>query len=202
MVKKSALVSLVAVNLIPVAGVFLLDWSLFSILFFYWLESAVVGVFNIVKMALIRPAPPGAGGKPVEKTKHKVSGIIFFIIHYSGFMIGHGVFIFALFEPVEILPSVIISGIAGLSLSHGVSLVVNYIGLREYEKVTVSEQMVAPYGRIMVMHIGIIICAFLLSLIGAEKVTLVLLVLLKIAVDIAAHRREHRKLGAHRRKRY
>jgi hypothetical protein len=31
---------------------------------------------------------------------HKLSGIVFFTIHYSGFMAGHGFFIFALFSPV------------------------------------------------------------------------------------------------------
>jgi hypothetical protein len=193
--KKSALVSLVAVNLIPVAGVFLLGWDLFSILFFYWLESAVVGVFNIVKMALVSPPPPGAGSKPAEKSKHKLAGIIFFIIHYSGFMAGHGLLIFSLFGPVEILPSVVITGIISLSLSHGISLAVNYIGLKEYQKVTVSEQMAAPYNRIVVMHIGLIACAFLFYLTGAPRLTLVLLVALKIAVDIALHRSEHGSLA-------
>jgi hypothetical protein len=39
---------LIAVNLIPLFGV-LFGWSLFSIMFLYWIENGVIGFFNVFK---------------------------------------------------------------------------------------------------------------------------------------------------------
>jgi hypothetical protein len=188
--KKYSLSTLILANLIPVAGIFLFDWDVFSILFFYWIESAVVGVFNIAKMLMIKSV--NASG-----ISHKTSGIVFFIVHYSIFMLGHGFFIYALFAPVDIRASTIILAVISLTVSHGVSFVTNYIGHNEYEKVTLSQQMVAPYGRIVFMHITIILCGFLISLTGTNQVLLIVLVIFKIAIDIVAHLREHTKLGTY-----
>ena len=185
--KKYALLSLVIANLIPILGIFFLKWDLFSILFFYWLESAVVGVYNIPKMIMANPA----------QKSHRLSGVIFFLIHYSAFMAGHGFFIFELFSPIEIKMTAIILGLISLFISHGISFVINFIGRREYEKVSLSQQMIAPYKRIMVMHITIILCCFLLNLFEAPQITLIILVVLKIIIDVLAHLREHFKLGTY-----
>lgn len=42
---------LIAANLMPVFGVVALGWDVGSLLFVYWLESAVVGFFNVIKIA-------------------------------------------------------------------------------------------------------------------------------------------------------
>jgi hypothetical protein len=99
--KKYTQYSLVLANLVPIPGILFLDWNLFSVLFFYWLESAVVGIYNIPKMMLINPTRQNKNeGTNSAIKSHKLSGIVFFTIHYSGFMAGHGFFIFALFSPV------------------------------------------------------------------------------------------------------
>lgn len=193
--KKSVLVSLVTANLIPVVGIFLLDWDLFSILFFYWLESAVVGVYNIPRMAMADPETNESAR--TSGKSHKLSGIIFYLIHYSAFMVGHGFFIFELFSPVQVKVSIVVLGVASLAVSHGISFAVNFIGKKEYKKVTLSEQMIAPYKRIMVMQITIIVCGFLLNLIDSPQFALVFLILLKIAIDIYTHWREHLRLGTY-----
>jgi hypothetical protein len=184
--KRLALTSLVFANLMPVLGILALEWDLFSILFFYWLESAVVGAYNIPRMMMIEPSP-----------SHKLSGILFFLVHYSFFMAGHGAFIFALFERVAIEITPVVVGISLLIISHGLSFLVNYVGRKEYQRVSLSEQMVAPYRRIMVMHLAIILCAFLLNLLGTNQITLIILILLKVAIDAYAHWREHRRLGTY-----
>lgn len=196
--KKYTLFSLITANLVPILGIFLLDWDLFSILFFYWLESAVVGVYNIPRMAMASPEVKDESVITTTTPKsHKLSGIIFFLIHYSGFMTGHGFFIFELFSPVEVKMTTVVLGIVFLTISHGISFVVNFIGHKEYKKVTLSQQMIAPYKRIVVMQLTIILCGFLLSLFGSPQITLVLLILLKIVIDVYAHQREHYKLGTY-----
>jgi hypothetical protein len=182
--QKRALYFLFIANLVPLAGIFILSWDLFSLLFFYWLESAVVGIYNIARMLFI-------------KSNHKTSGIIFFLVHYSGFMAGHGFFIFELFSPVSINISTVILGLLSLTISHGVSFVTNFIGRKEYEKVSLSQQMVTPYRRIMAMHIIIILCAFLINLFRLPLVTMVILVFLKITIDLITHIREHQRRGTY-----
>jgi hypothetical protein len=49
---------LIAVNTIPLFGVLYFGWSLFSIMFLYWLENGIVGVFNVFKIALARAPGP------------------------------------------------------------------------------------------------------------------------------------------------
>jgi hypothetical protein len=183
--KWSPALFLIAANLIPISGIFLAGWDLFSVLFYYWLESLVVGIYNIPKMLMAHKNP----------TKHKLSGIIFFVIHYSGFMAGHGFFLYALFSPIKLLLSTVILGIGSLIISHGISFVINFIGRQEYQKVSVSEQMMAPYKRILVMHLTIIVCGFLLNLISRNEITLMILVVLKIVIDLTLHLREHGKLS-------
>jgi hypothetical protein len=184
--KKSSLIFLVLANLVPISGILFFDWDVFSILFFYWLESAVVGVFNVAKMLTIKPAG-----------NHKLSGVIFFIIHYSAFMFGHGLFIFELFSPVEIKATTVLLAVVSLTISHGYSFITNYIGRKENEKVSISEQMVAPYSRIMVMHVTIIFCAFIINLFSTARVILILLIVLKVVIDVVAHIREHTRIDSY-----
>jgi hypothetical protein len=193
--KKYSLLSLILTNLVPVLGVVLLNWDLFSVLFFYWLESAVVGIFNIPKMLMAkRTEPAKLPGNSISPKTRKLSGIIFFFVHYSLFMLGHGLFIFVVFSPVRIDAFMIIIGLLSFAASHGISFVTNFIGKKEYERVTLSQQMVAPYKRIVIMHLSIIFCGFLINIFSAPVVTLIFLILAKIAIDVISHLREHSKL--------
>ena len=87
-VRSPTAIALIVANLVPLAGVLFFDWSLFTIMFCFWLESAVIGFFNILKLVIVA----------------NILSIImvpFFVVHYGGFMSGHLVFIFALFSPEE-----------------------------------------------------------------------------------------------------
>ena len=196
--KKYSLYILILVNLVPVFGVLFLHWSLFSVMFFYWLESAVVGVYNIPKMFMAR-VTPDTGTKKVKLSSSQTKGRLvftgFFLIHYGMFMLGHGLFVFELFGPPDLTVQTILIGFGALVVSHGISFVLNYIGHKEYEKVNISQQMFAPYKRIVIMHVTIIIGGFIIDLLGAPVLALVFMILLKIAIDGTSHINEHKKLG-------
>ena len=51
--------------------------------------------------------------------------------------------------------------------------------------------MTAPYHRIMVMHAALFVGGWIILLMRSPVPALTMLVLLKIAVDFAAHRKEH-----------
>ena len=47
---NSSLWVLVCANLLPVAGVALWGWKIGDVVFLYWAENLVIGVFNFLRM--------------------------------------------------------------------------------------------------------------------------------------------------------
>ena len=210
---------LVAVNIVPLVGVAFWGWSLMLILVLYWIESGIVGVVNVLKIARASgPSSIGVGGSRVSVRMTGMAaglargGIIgFFILHYGMFWVVHGVFVFLLplfaglstvepgasgqgpmdFGPLP-LEGVGLSAL-GLAASHGISFFVNYLGRGEYLHVSPEQQMMSVYGRVFVLHITILGGAFVVGFFGTPFAALVLLVGLKTAIDLFFHLREHRR---------
>ena len=194
---------LMAVNAIPLFGVLFFGWSLFSIMFLYWIENGIIGLFNIPKMALARASSSGGSGftingRPVSPSNKEIR-IIFFIFHYGLFWTVHGIFVFLFFgmSSSDRFGSLELRGVAiaaaALFLSHGISFFVNFLGKEEYRTVSPDQQMTEPYSRVVVLHVTILAGGFFADSLGAPLAALVLLVLLKTVIDLLAHLREHRK---------
>ena len=212
-------ISLILVNIVPLVGVFL-GWSLFSVLFFYWFESLVIGFFNIFKM-LIAPAFPTWYNKQSRllpssiklvsrllSLPFKLFIIFFFIIHYGIFMTGH----LFLINTISSLPwgllgnfvlnfSLLKELILGslfpllpIFISHGISFFHNFIGKQEYKKTSTQQLMMLPYKRVILMHITLLFGGFLLILTGMPIYLILLFIILKIIVDLKAHNKEHGNL--------
>jgi len=182
-----ALISLILANLIPLFGAAFFGWSLLSILLLYWLESAIVGFYNVLKLAAV--------------SGHRL--IPFFIVHYGVFMAGHLIFILAFFGPKQppssFLPmdlfansfKEVATAFFSIFVSHGISFFHNFIGNREFENTDSDELMRAPYNRIFIMHLTVIGGGWLSVLTRPSIYGLVIMILLKIASDIHAHLKEH-----------
>ncbi len=191
---------LIAVNAIPLFGVLFFGWSLFSIMFLYWLENGIIGFFNVFKIALARAPGPSSftiNGRVVSPSNKGIR-VIFFVFHYGLFWAVHGVFVFMFFgTATDLFGGVGLRGIAiataALFLSHGVSFFVNFLGKEEYLAVSPDGQMTAPYSRVVVLHVTVLAGGFLTESLGAPLAALVILVLLKTVIDLFAHLREHRK---------
>jgi hypothetical protein len=80
-----------------------------------------------------------------------------------------------------------------LVVSHGISFYSNFLGRKEYVGRKAQEQMAEPYKRIIVLHVTIIFGGWFIMLLRSPVPALVLLIALKTAVDLRAHRREHGK---------
>ncbi|MEM7698052.1 MAG: DUF6498-containing protein, partial [Verrucomicrobiota bacterium] len=152
---------LVLANLIPLYGVFAWEWRVFDIVLVYWIENLIVGLFNVARILFAR-APAGAPGGP--------RGCLapFFVVHYGIFCTVHGVFVFTLLgggsSPSDIEQE-LVSGWLGLSvaalfISHLVSFVFNFLIRGEGRDRAPAQQMFAPYGRIVVLHLAILFGAF------------------------------------------
>lgn len=93
-------------------------------------------------------------------------------------------------------PASIILALIALLLSHGASYYLNFIRGGEYRRVSPQAQMFAPYGRLIVLHLTIIVGAMAVSILGAPQALIVILVALKTALDLGLHLAEHRKAAS------
>lgn len=187
----------------PLVGVLFLHWTVFSVLLLYWCENVIVGVFNVLRMLT---ADPGSG--PVWLGKGCF--IPFFCFHYGMFTFIHGQFVIALFgdaamrhglfTPGALLVAVsharIWPGVIILLPSHGFSFIHNYLMGGEYQRASIQLLMAQPYARVMILHFTILVGGFLVQLAGAPVIAVVLLVVLKTAIDLRAHLAERDKLAA------
>jgi len=203
-----AVVTLVVANAIPLFGVLFLGWNVWTILTIYWLENGVVGVLNILKMARAAgPEPTGAAatvynGRPVvDLPDPKALLIPFFCVHYGIFWAVHGIFVLTLpqFQAfgdesagLTSDPGAVLFVLAGLFISHYASYRLNYIGRGEYLRTSVSRQMAAPYGRLVVLHLTILFGGIAIAFTGASSAAVLILVLLKTGLDLGFHLAEHR----------
>ena len=89
----------------------------------------------------------------------------------------------------EVVWSNVAIAAVALFLSHGFSFLVNYLGKREYLTTSAIRQMAAPYGRVVVLHLAILFGAFITVLLGVPIGALLVLVVLKTALDLRLHLR-------------
>jgi hypothetical protein len=191
-------------NLVPLVGVLFFGWSLTTIVALYWLENGVVGVFNVLKMSVASgsgvPEGMSMNTRPVAGNA-KATLIPFFVIHYGIFWVVHGIFVLTLpflftGEPGSasgVNPGAILFAGIALAISHGVSFWWNYLHGGEYRRTSAAQLMVAPYSRLLILHMTIILGALAIGTTGAESAAVAILVLIKIALDIGLHLTEHRR---------
>lgn len=160
--------------------------------------------------AAVAPGGP-ASGLP-SSALGNVAMAVFFTIHYGMFWFVHGLFVlvalpqmtsflgpdatFGYADPGLLDVGARLGTIAfatlALAISHGVSFWFNYIGRGEYRRVTPIALTGAPYARVVVLHLTIIFGAFVSIALGSPIGALVVLVVLKTALDLRLHAREHR----------
>ncbi|MFC7227641.1 DUF6498-containing protein [Salinirubellus salinus] len=223
--RRAAVLALLATNAVPLLGVVIFGWSVQTLLVLYWLESGVVGAFNVPKVRRAHGAETAASRKRALRLKSNGSTVSlpeapatvpdepvprpetrrvarFFLGHYGGFWLVHGAFVFLvpLFAGgagrlgVADLPTLVFATLAAV-VSHGVSYRENYLAAGAWRRVSPGERLYAPYGRVLVMHLTIVVGAFVVSAAGTSVAALVVMVLVKTALDLRAHLREHEREG-------
>ncbi len=188
--------ALIAANLLPLVGVLLLGWNIGELMLLFWAESAVIGFYNLLKMARVGKWAVLFFGP-------------FFTGHFGGFMVVHLLFIYGFFIndpnagtdiPVQqVLADFIalLPALSGFFISHGISYISNFIGRREYLGIDINAQMGQPYKRIVIMHVTIIFGGFLVMALGSTLPALLLIIGLKLSTDLYSHLQEHgRRLQA------
>jgi Family of unknown function (DUF6498) len=194
---------LIAANLLPLVGVAYWGWDLYALMLLYWLETAIIGIFAMVQMAIARPLA-------------SLFLVPFFTVHFGAFMAGHLLFLTVLFGggkglgQLSAIPAMIWNlitqhglwiALIALFASHAVSFALNILqpawwtsraDIEPAPPPSEPQQVMAgAYARIFVMHATIIFGALLMSVFDTKLVAFALLVALKIVVDVAAHVRKN-----------
>jgi len=204
---RDTLLALIAANIVPLIGVLCWEWSVSSVLILYWFENVVIGVLNIAKIVL--------SAAPDEPAAAKFFYVPFFTVHYFAFCGAHGVFLFSLFgdsdgyfptpsglglvsaleRAVDIFWTPLALAAAALALSHLYSFVRNFLLGGEYLKIGARRLMSAPYGRVVALHVTIIGGGFVATMLASPIWVIVILVVVKTAVDLKMHLVEHRRIA-------
>jgi len=183
------IIPLIVANAAPIVGVVFFGWDLLSIMFLYWMQTAVVTFYSLLKVVKV-------GG--LFQLLPMTVNLVFLGI----FMRFHLIFILWLFGPSHRnhLPPEIVTPLLlktwpsalALFVSHGVSFVVNFLGNREHERTTVAAEQGAPWNRVVMMHMTIIFGGWVVMLAHQPVGGLVVLGLLKIVADLHGHLRQRR----------
>lgn len=190
--RPSSMAALIALNALPIYGVFNWGWQSFDLIFLYWLENLIIGLFTLLRM-LVRPY------------RHGIDLVMplflapFFTLHYGLFCLGHGSFVFSLFAEGR-FESRGMTGVLHhiwpvLQDNHLLWAAICLLLLQVFDWSrqvarnglgfdSVKHLMVAPYRRIAVLHITIIASGFALGALEEPLAGLIILVLLKTAFDI------------------
>ena len=207
------LIALLAANSIPLAGVIVLGWDVFSIVLLYWAENLVIGFYNVLKMAFVKVEHP-------RDHLAKLFYIPFFCVHFGGFTAAHGLFVLLIFKKgsgefmsenpwpcffvflqllfnvikqvYTIIPTDMKFALLGLFLSHGISFIYNYFFKGECERENMRSLMGKPYIRVVVLHVTVLVGGFLSMAMGEPVAILFVLVVLKTVLDVNFHLRERR----------
>lgn len=179
------LISILIANLIPVFGVLYWGWNLSVLLFLYWLESLAIGAVNLVLISV---------SNATVQNRFKTS--LFFILHYGLFWVAHGLFLFMWLIPeIQTYSGHDAGQIAasaqtlkwvfyGMVASHVIGAISYLLSRPREQRLSPTEQLFAPYGRVFVMHIVILGGAWLSARYSNIIVVVLLFTGLKIAFEL------------------
>ena len=193
---------MVAVNLIPIAGVWLWGWSAREMFMVYCLETVIVGLYTLLQMIIAAGMGKGNDGVDSAGIKSGLGFALFFVFHF-------GLFVFvqmSMFLSVMKYPGFEDSFAAGFTFllnfprylskeallvlicfagSYGVTVVKEFILTGEYRKAILPKLMFQPYPRVIVQQFVIILGAFLVTLFpAASKVFIMLFAVVKTCMEL------------------
>ena len=185
-------------NLVPLYGAIFEHWSVLNILLIYWAENVIVGVVTVLEMGTVSATSTSAAftGIPV---------IVFFCVHYAFFTTGHGALIYSIFGHGQFPHGAIrhdywhsfyepftpghalFYPVLSICVARFNSFVSDFLGRGEYRAVSIGVLMLRPYGRVMLLHVVLLVGGFLAMLAGSPWVAVAVLVLTKTAIELALH---------------
>ncbi len=190
---------LIIANLIPVYGVWFLDWHPTEAFIVYAMETMIAGAFTVLKLLLatiVRKKDEWHNNGGISYQ----SGfffIFFFIAHYGFFALiqttlfahaahlippNRGFFHF-FFNPQDYINRNIAYSLFAFIFSYTVGSFIPFIQKGEYKTVPMMLMMFQPYGRIFIQQFTVILGSMFLTL-GVGKAFILIFALAKIFFEL------------------
>ncbi|MCD4740542.1 DUF6498-containing protein [archaeon] len=169
-IKKPSGISLIVANLVILISAVSIFNTLWAFLLIYWMESAMIGFYHVLKMLLVK------GGSQLRDNKFVMIPAFIFLFGY--YMANLLLWVFAILISTAEIPDMtqvfsILLGVGLLFLSHGISFYTNFLKKKEYEKKTLREIMFTPFRRTIVMQLSIGLLYLLVIPLAAIMIKLV-----------------------------
>lgn len=196
---------LILSNLVPLAGILFWGWDAFVLLCLYWLETAVVGFWTILRVVTM--SRDRVAGRSIPGAL-AIGG--FFIVHAGIFMTVHMIFLWTLFagpwasrlhDARDFIRLILIGQglwlpLLALFVGQGAVFINDAVNRFIFtkpsqESTEVGDIMGGFYSRIVLMHVAIMGGAFIAERIGTAA-PLIVLVLVKTALEIRFQIRQRR----------
>ncbi len=160
----------VGLNAITVLGVVAFGWPAGNVFVLFWVENAVIGGWNVVRILTARG--DGAGeraprltinGRPTAVTPGPLA--LFFCFHYGLFCLVHAVFTGFVAYTLGVEATFLFLGlpIVLIMIRYTVEVTSVWFGAGQRDVVSPAKAMMQPYPRIIVLHVAVII-AFAVTL--------------------------------------
>lgn len=194
------------VDLLPIIAVILFGWNAVPLVALYWLENLVIGAFTILRMV-------GTIAANVWNTAIALFMVPFFTVHYGMFCFGHGIFISAFagggpsghvapgYDGMHALVEWALSTgpymlwfVAAIIAVNAVFYLVDFVIRGGYREAQLPVEMFAPYGRIVTLHVAIILGAGLMLLLGQPLLGVLILIMLRVGFGMALNMMRRQKL--------
>ncbi len=199
LLSDSSAMGLIVSNLATIVWALVEGWELGIVLWVYWSQSVLIGILWFIKIFSLRDfSTEGVqlNNRPVDATSQTKSQIaFFFLFHYGFFHVIYAVFLGTDFSSGQIKGAAALCGF--FAVSQAFSFFYNK-KWRSSGKPNIGAMMFFPYARVIPMHLTIIFGGGILSLFGeawAQKMTLVLFMLLKSVADLVMHFVERSNFG-------
>jgi hypothetical protein len=192
-----------SVDLLPVVAVLAFGWGATPLVALYWLENLVIGLFTIFRMI-------GTAAAALLNLATALFVVPFFTVHYGGFCFGHGVFLNAFATGGEnVFPTPVglvrwavgtapemLWFVAAIAAVSALFYAVDFIGRGEYRRSNPMAEMFSPYGRIVTLHIAIILGAAVAFSLNEPLLGVLLLILIRVVFGVAMTVMRRRKRDA------
>ncbi len=209
------IVAIGAYTIIPLAGVLLLSWDWRSVMVFYWLGNISAGLAVVIDMiklpaSLVTLSRSAAGSPAVApgSTQQampaggvlKLFMIPFFCFHYGTFTLVHGIFLFAIIKggfgiDVAGLPELGLSGIIQAWLAGTTVYLICKLVLPG-EKASIMRLWSRAYGRIIALHLSIVLGVFAITFLQLPAAVAVLLILINFVIQLLSMKQSPSALEA------
>lgn len=194
--------ALLLANILTIFGVIFLGWDALNIVFIYWFEVAIIAGYGLLKLFTIY-----LFGRKRKRTGFFIKsanflvmlillGVLAFVmkIYLAGIFMIFG---FAGFDAaglpvvreIPFLPEFakILPAVVSFAISHGISFVSNFLGKREFKRVSPEKVFWGAISRTWVIHVSLIAGAAITFLFKYPRGFTMVLIVAKTAFDLKAH---------------